>query len=222
MEFIHYILTIFLAITATTIFVCQNPIHSVLLLILCFFISAIVLLIFGIEFLGLLFIMVYVGAVAVLFLFVVMMINTKKPSKSKTTFSQYLIIKILSIGLFTQIDTVLNNAFFNDKNINVINKEFNDSILRFEHLTNIEIIAQSLFNKFGLAVLFAGLILLVALIGCICLTIPFKNLPKFNDQKQNSRSNTIHKFITISNSKSENSIIKGNIIQHGRIYALQA
>lgn len=207
MEFIHYILTIFLIITATTIFISQNPVHSVLLLILSFFISAIILLIFGVEFLGLLFIMVYVGAVAVLFLFVVMMINTKKSTENRTPFSKYLMIKILSIALFTQIDYILNNAFFNDKNINIINGQFNDSILHFDHLTNIELLAQSLFNNFSIAVLFAGLILLVALVGCICLTIPFKTLPKFNDQKQNSRSNTIHKFVTVSSNKTSINLI---------------
>jgi NADH-quinone oxidoreductase subunit J len=199
MGIIHYFLTILLLIIATLIFISQNPVHSVLFLILSFFISAITLLTFGVEFLGLLFIMVYVGAVAVLFLFVVMMINTKKIIEKKTPFLRYFTFKILSIILFTQIDYFLNNAFFNDKNFNAISKEFNFSIIQFDHLTNIELLAQSLFNNFNMAILLAGLILLVALIGCICLTIPFKNVTKFNDQKQNSRSNQIHSFSRLSN-----------------------
>lgn len=59
------------------LFLVSNPIQSLLFLIIVFILSSIVLLVFGVEFLACLIIMIYVGAIAVLFLFVVMMLNIK-------------------------------------------------------------------------------------------------------------------------------------------------
>lgn len=77
---IYLILSFLLLLSTIQVFICDNAVYSVLFLILNFCLSALILLTFKIEFLGLLFIMVYVGAVAVLFLFVIMMIDTKKKS----------------------------------------------------------------------------------------------------------------------------------------------
>lgn len=198
MQLIHYLLTISLLLTAILIFISNNPVHSVLFLILCFFFSTAVLLMFGAEFLGLLFIMVYVGAVAVLFLFVVMMIETKKGVEQQTPFLKYFLIKLFTILFFIFVDYNLHNSFFNASGQHTLIDQFDFSIIQFDHLTNIELIAQSLFNNYNIAILIAGFILLVALIGCVCLTIPFKKKSKLNEQsqKQNARSSTIHIFKT--------------------------
>jgi len=66
---IHFILTFFLVLSACSIFLMNNPVHSVLFLILNFCLASLIILIYEVEFLGLLFVMVYVGAVAVLFFF---------------------------------------------------------------------------------------------------------------------------------------------------------
>ena len=73
---IFSLLTIFSSIMVVN---STNPVHSVLFLILAFCNSAAIILSMGVEFLGLVFIVVYVGAIAVLFLFVVMMLNVKVP-----------------------------------------------------------------------------------------------------------------------------------------------
>ena len=59
------------------VFTASNPIYSILFLISVFFNSAILIIMWGADFLGLLFIIIYVGAIAVLFLFVIMMVNIK-------------------------------------------------------------------------------------------------------------------------------------------------
>ena len=72
-----YVLTGFALISATAVIVARNPIHSVIFLITVFVNVAGILLLMGVDFLAMIFVVVYVGAIAVLFLFVVMMLNIK-------------------------------------------------------------------------------------------------------------------------------------------------
>ena len=77
MVFLHSYFTLLLLLSSIFVLISKNPVHSVLFLILCFCNAAGILFIFNAEFLGLIFIIVYVGAIAILFLFVVMMLNVK-------------------------------------------------------------------------------------------------------------------------------------------------
>ena len=74
---IYYIFSILQVFTASFLFFSNNPIHSILFLILLFFESTVILSFLNLEFVSLLFILVYVGAIAVLFLFVIMMLRVK-------------------------------------------------------------------------------------------------------------------------------------------------
>ena len=96
-NFIDFYIIILLSLIGCCIFVLisNNSVHFVLYLILCFFHAAIILFLFNIEFLGLTFLIIYVGAIAVLFLFVVMMINVKEDDLS-ITLQEFLI----PIGFF--------------------------------------------------------------------------------------------------------------------------
>jgi NADH-quinone oxidoreductase subunit J len=151
---------------------------------------------FGAEFLGLLFVMVYVGAVAVLFLFVVMMINTKKSVLRNFHSLYYFIIINICIIVFINLFFNVNNTFFNSESSSVILNDFNFSILRIDTLSNIQVIGQALYNNYILGVLLAGFVLLIALIGSISLTINFKKEQVLNKSyKQLSRTEyCIHKF----------------------------
>jgi NADH-quinone oxidoreductase subunit J len=196
MEYIQYALSLLLIISGIYIFISSNPVHSVLSLILNFCLAAIILLMFEAEFIGLLFIMVYVGAVAVLFLFIVMMINLKKLQQKKLSKATILIISFSPFVFFKLYSLIC--TFFTDKNYDKL-----DPIYSIEHfsnfidpLSNIQVIGQALFNGFGSAVLLAGFVLLIALLGSICLTIDFKDSKKLDDTyDQLSRKNKIiHKF----------------------------
>jgi NADH-quinone oxidoreductase subunit J len=77
MELIHFLLGFIVCTTGLFVFLSKNPVHSVLFLILTFFNSSAIVLLLNADFLALIFVIVYVGAIAVLFLFVVMMLNIK-------------------------------------------------------------------------------------------------------------------------------------------------
>ena len=77
MNLLFYIFSSFALVSGIMVIQARNPVHSVLFLILVFFNSAGLLLLLGLDFFALIFLVVYVGAIAVLFLFVIMMLNIK-------------------------------------------------------------------------------------------------------------------------------------------------
>jgi len=117
MEILHYFISLCLIIICLLVFIVDNPVHSVLFLILAFFNASILLLTFDVEFLGIIFIIIYVGAIAVLFLFVVMMLNVKIFSFDLT---QYYSLLFLFINLFfIQIFSIVSKTFIQFENQNI-------------------------------------------------------------------------------------------------------
>ena len=196
MKILYYIVSLFLIINGFLIFISKNPVHSVLFLILCFCNASILLLFFDVEFLGLLFIMIYVGAVAVLFLFVIMMINTKTIKENIISLKLCTIITFLSFISFLTLKDFIDYSFFNYENTNVILNNFDFNFHLLDNMPNIQIIGQILFNYYYIALLISGFVLLIALIGSISLTLHFKKILKNTTTKQLSRNslNGIHFF----------------------------
>lgn len=190
MELIHFLLGIFVCITGLFVFLTENPVHSVLFLILTFFNSSGILLLLNAEFLALIFVIVYVGAIAVLFLFVVMMLNIKVSSTNNISYTPFAFL--LSILLIIQIFLFLEKSFVS---WNFWSLEFcEDAFLVFDTIGNIEILGQALYGSFLLPFLLAGLILLVAMLGAINLTLNFSSQRKSEISfRQLSRSD---KFIS--------------------------
>ena len=188
---IHFTLTFFLVLAAGLIFLMNNPVHSVLFLILNFCLASLIILIYEVEFLGLLFVMVYIGAVAVLFLFVVMMLNIKDETKTRLTFLKVYIIILSLLILFISIYTFFNDSFFS--NYNILN-----TFKPLKYLTNTEIIGQILYNNYYFSFLIGGFILLVALVGAIVLTIHFKDSEEL-DKSYVQLSRTISTLSKIKN-----------------------
>ena len=83
----------------------KNTIHSVFYLVMAFVNSSLILIIWGVDYLGLLLIIVYVGAIAILFLFVVMMINVKSEETNRT---KYVPIGLI-IGIVLMIEVYMQN-----------------------------------------------------------------------------------------------------------------
>lgn len=155
--------------TATFIFFSNNPIHSILLLILLFFEIAVVLSLIKLEFISLLFILIYVGAIAVLFLFVVMMLRVKlNDLEILTILPISLALNVcLYISFLSEFQpfTYYSNAFYSNGFICFINIE--------ENITEIFTLGQVLYNYYIICFLIAGLILLLALVGAIVLSLDF-------------------------------------------------
>jgi NADH-quinone oxidoreductase subunit J len=181
MEILHLFLCFLLIFSGFWVSMSVNPIESVLFLILAFCNTAAILFIFNVEFLGLLFIIIYVGAVAVLFLFIIMMLNIKKEEDSflklnifKNIYNntKYLVFIFFVVILFL----FLQNTFFQESFLR-FDTTF-DFVFIFDKLYNIDVIGQVLFNYFLVCFLLAGLILLIALIGSIVLTLRFNSVKK--------------------------------------------
>ena len=147
----------------------RNPVHSVLFLILAFFNAAGLLILMEMEFLSLIFIVVYVGAIAVLFLFVVMMLNVKI-SEVEDEVLQYLPVggTIGLIFLFL-IFFIIEGDFvsFNGQ----ANSIYLDWFQQVDVVSNIETLGQVLYTEYLVYFLLAGVILLVAMVGAIVLTM---------------------------------------------------
>jgi len=187
MIFLHTLLNIFLIITSLLVIFSRNPVYSVLFLILTFLTASFISILFNAEFLGILFIIIYVGAIAVLFLFVIMMLNIKVLSIVNYFFAP--IFLLIGIILFFQLFLNLLNIF-SSKDV----LEQASFLQSFDGLENINIFGQVLYNYFLIGFLIAGIILLVAMIGAIVLTLNFKNKKKHEiNFRQLSRSD---KFIS--------------------------
>jgi|SouAtlMetagenome_1021521.scaffolds.fasta_scaffold00151_19 NADH-quinone oxidoreductase subunit J len=144
----------------------KNPIMSVFWLVLAFVNTAFLLLLLGLEFLPMLFLIVYVGAIAILFLFVVMLLNIKLVEINENS-SRYIPIGfIIGVIFLSQIYSIFSLSFtsftpdFSYWDFSVI-----------VSMTNIKLLGTLLYTKYWIYFLVSSLILLVALIGAILLCL---------------------------------------------------
>ena len=144
----------------------KNPVHSVLFLILSFVNSAALFVLLGAEFLAMILIVVYVGAVAVLFLFVVMMLDINY-IKLREGFLQYLPFGILlGVVLFIELGMLVYINIIGEKTlINFSNKPI------FTQIENTKNLGKVLYTDYIYLFQISGVILLVAMIGSIVLTL---------------------------------------------------
>ncbi len=155
--------TIVIASAALTIF-SRNPVHSVLWLILAFFNGAGLMLLVGAEFIAMLLVIVYVGAVAVLFLFVVMMLDIDF-AELRAGFTRYLPFGLL-IAAVLLAEMILVIGLWNFADIGPDTR-----LATIDPSTpNIEAIGNALYDRYLLIFEGAGVLLLVAMVGAIVLT----------------------------------------------------
>lgn len=142
----------------------KNPVHSVLFLIFAFFNAAGLFVLLGAEFIAMLLVIVYVGAVAVLFLFVVMMLNVDF-QELRSGFVRY-----LPVGLFIAVvmlaELVLVIKYSVASNSHVVGP----AMPIMQGITNTTALGMILYTKYVYPFQLAGMILLVAMIGAIVLT----------------------------------------------------
>jgi NADH-quinone oxidoreductase subunit J len=145
----------------------RNPVHSVLFLILAFFNAAGLFVLMGAEFLAMILVIVYVGAVAVLFLFVVMMLNIDF-ADLRSGFVRYLPVGAL-VGLILLAELILDiGSWVVGPGMAGVRAPSASGGLA---LTNTRALGEVLYTRYLFAFQAAGLILLVAMIGAIVLTL---------------------------------------------------
>lgn len=188
---LSYVFFTVLCVSSLCVVLLQNTFFALLFLILSFVLSSIILFFLESEFLALILIIIYVGAVAVLLLFVLMMLETKLKNLSKD------ILIYFPFGVF------INGVFFFEL-FNLVSKSFQDNISSNSFYVNsylnwygildtvidLELYGQLLYTQFVLQVLIVGLILFLALVGVIFLTMKpvYKNFKSQTSFCQLSRN----------------------------------
>jgi NADH-quinone oxidoreductase subunit J len=169
--------------SAVMVVVSRNPVHSVLFLILAFVNASGLFVLMGAEFLAMILIVVYVGAVAVLFLFVIMMLDVDF-LELREGFIEYLPVGLVIGGIFL-FELLLTVAVW------VINPSVSKTITAPipTNVSNTEALGLVLYTKYVHYFQLSGMVLLVAMIGAIVLTLRHKASVKRQDiNVQNART----------------------------------
>ncbi len=171
--------------SAVMVIASRNPVHSVLFLILTFFNAAGLFILLGAEFLAMILVVVYVGAVAVLFLFVVMMLDVDF-AELRAGILQYAPFgMVVGLILFTELALVLGVWAFAPE----AGQALAAPAPAAGGLTNTEALGQILYTRYIFFFQMAGLVLLVAMIGAIVLTLRHKEgVKRQNIAEQNART----------------------------------
>ena len=169
--------------SAVMVIVSRNPVHSVLYLILAFVNASGLFMLMGAEFLGMMLIVVYVGAVAVLFLFVIMMLDVDFV-ELREGFLEYLPIGLVIGGIFlVELLLVAGGWVINPGTVKQITAAIPTNV------SNTEALGLVLYTKYIHYFQIAGMVLLVAMIGAIVLTLRHKAKVKRQDiNVQNART----------------------------------
>ncbi|WP_425049909.1 NADH-quinone oxidoreductase subunit J [Psychromarinibacter sp. S121] len=166
-DFAFYVFALAVLASGLMTVVSRNPVHSVLWLILAFLSSAGLFVLLGAEFVAMLLIIVYVGAVAVLFLFVVMMLDVDF-AELKAEMAKYMPLALLiGVVLLMELGLVYGSWTFADGAMGLRSAVTPDA----GELHNTAALGALVYDRYILLFQLAGLILLVAMIGAIVLTL---------------------------------------------------
>ena len=163
-----YIFSIIAVISAIMVTVSKNTVHSVFFLILDFIRISCLFIMIGAEFLGMIMLIVYVGAVAVLFLFVVMMLNVAQQKNqwfiSEENSGHIPVGLIISTIIFFELIIVIGGWKYKPDLFNL------DNMVSINQLSNTHSLGQILYTDYIHVFQISGMILLIAMIGAIVLT----------------------------------------------------
>ena len=163
-----YFFSIIAIFSASMVTISKNTVHSVFFLILVFITVSILFIMIGAEFLGMIMLIVYVGAVAVLFLFVVMMLNVSQKIKKnvgrKGLINNVSVGSIVGVIIFLELLVVLGGWKYKGNFFSLSNIKIDKDI------TNTHLLGNVLYTDYIHLFQVSGIILLVAMIGAITLT----------------------------------------------------
>ena len=181
-----YVFSIIAVVSAIMVTASKNTVHSVFFLILDFISISCLFIMIGAEFLGMIMLIVYVGAVAVLFLFVVMMLNVAQQKNqwfaSKDSSKHIPVGLIISTIIFFELIIVIGGWKYKPEIFDVNNS------LKVSDLSNTHSLGQILYTDYIHVFQISGMILLVAMVGAIVLTFRQRsNVKRQSYLKQISR-----------------------------------
>lgn len=200
MEFLFTILSALIFGSSTLVIGITNPIHSILILIFVFFLGSVFLFILQLEYFALLFLIVYVGAIVVLFLFIVMMLEIRTFSVAQhfndlfyyrswilLFFVLEVLFFIIQIGVdispfILQVNEQHALTCLKEINLNV---DYSMLLQKTEHLRGI---GGVLFTENKLAIILAAMLLLLSMIGSIVMTLGSASFTNLRIQEANVQS----------------------------------
>ena len=167
-----YVFSIIAVVSAIMVTVSKNTVHSVFFLILDFISISCLFIMIGAEFLGMIMLIVYVGAVAVLFLFVVMMLNVAQQKNqwflAQETSGHIPVGLIISVIIFVELIIVVGGWKYKPDLLN------SNSFAVTNNISNTHSLGQILYTDYIHVFQISGMILLVAMIGAIVLTYRYR------------------------------------------------
>jgi NADH-quinone oxidoreductase subunit J len=178
-------ISILIIISILSLIVTPNPIYSIVFLILIFLLVNCIFLLLNLDFLALMMIIVYVGAIAILFLFIVMMINIKILETSFLNVKKQIPLGILLVIILTiQLLSIIINLFNKDSLFTTIQEYNKLNIFQYYNLyystNNFKILGVLIYNYLFLFLLLASIVLLLAMVAAISLT--WKQKPVLRQQ----------------------------------------
>lgn len=188
MAIFFYVFSSLIILSALAVIISRNPVHSVLWLIFAFCNGAGLMVLMGAEFIAMMLIIIYVGAVAVLFLFVVMMLDIKLSElRGKLDMDMWFAF-VMAVLLFADLAVII-----------LINKKIivpmeTSAFMITPELGNAYAVGRLLYTEFVLPFQTAGLILFVAMIASIALTFrlrPDVKRQKVKDQIKRDKANSL-------------------------------
>ena len=185
---LFYLFSFVMISSALVVVSARNMVHSVIFLILAFLNAAALFILLGAEFLAMLLIVVYVGAIAVLFLFVVMMLNVDRKKVAQEINRRLPILMLIVAVMFFEIFLIIKFSSI----------KFYDTKILFptpSDIYNTKAIGNVLYTDFILPFQLSGAILFVAMIGAIVLTLKdetrFIRKQKISDQIARNKENSL-------------------------------
>ena len=171
-----YFFASFLIVTCISVIFSKNPVNSVLFLVLAFLNSTFLFILIGAEFVGIILAIVYIGAVAILFLFVVMMLDIQITTLM-FNIKRYIPLALLFAGVILAEIIYLTVFKSSKSNLNEIVRSSN----------NTEEIGNVLYTEYFIDFQLSGVVLLLAMIGAIVLTHVYRpSIKRQNIDKQNT------------------------------------
>lgn len=177
-----YVMSAVAVVAGLLVVTARNPVHSVLWLILAFFSSAGLFVLLGAEFLAMLLVVVYVGAVAVLFLFVVMMLDVDFV-RFREGFASYLPLAAIVAGILLAEMVMISIVVAQGGAA----ADATGPVAATPDMTNVEAIGRVLYTDYVYFFQASGIVLLIAMIGAIILTLRKK--PSVRRQDPGAQTN---------------------------------
>ncbi len=184
LNILFYFFSIVLLLSAVSVVITYNSIISVLFLILSFFVSSILLILLECEFLALLLVTIYVGAVAVLFLFVLMMLDAKLANLNKGLLLYFPFGVFINIIFCSQLFFLIFNGFLsNPYSLSYLKNSYCIWYKTVDSLTDVQVFGNILYVHYVFQFLIVGFILFLALVGVVYLVT--------HSSSKNSKNQTV-------------------------------